>query len=65
MEKKMRVCDVYGTTKDVEQYHVTLARIDGGGDVPGITQELDLSPRALKRLKAFIDRGTKPTKANA
>lgn len=57
MEK--RVCDVFGTTKGVDQYCVKVYRV--GVDPEGLrerfAEQVDLSPRGLIRLDKFIRRG--------
>ena len=59
-------CDVYGTTKGVETYHIQILRCDASGmpleddSAPVLTASADLGPRGLKRLGDFVERGTKP-----
>lgn len=60
-----RVCDVFGVTKDVSHYRVTIDQCNEVGPVDWATescQEIDLCPRALKRLQHFIARGVTPPK---
>lgn len=51
--QELRTCDVYGTTKEVGQFELTVYRC--GNQVFCI--ERDLSPRAMRRLAKFIARG--------
>ena len=58
MIRERRECDVFGTTKDVNQIAVVLL-VGSTEDTPE-TQPAgsgDLSPRAVKRLLRFIKRG--------
>ena len=51
-----KACDVYGTTKNVETYTVTVNRI--GGDRNTVYGETnDLCPRGLERLLTKIRAG--------
>jgi len=55
-----RVCDVYGTQKDIRRVRVAVQQLDDAGDVTGelVTQTMDMGPVARKRLVRFIDRAT-------
>lgn len=57
--RNVRVCDVFGATKEVKGYAVELKVYESGqaGETL-LEKEVDLSPRGLKRLKKFIERGT-------
>ena len=59
--KEMKVCDIYGTTKEAETYRLSLQRVDVNGktetDVEVSTDVIDLCPRALTRLRSFVKRG--------
>ena len=58
MLRERRECDVYGTTKDVRQYRVQILQFEAGQPVVNQGFKVcDLSPRALKRLVNFIERG--------
>ena len=62
--QEMKVCDVYGTTKNVKTYRIVVVTpplIVAGiaADDCLIDKALDLCPRAVKRLARFIDRGTR------
>lgn len=61
--KEVKICDVYGTHKDVETYCVWVARGEGlGEDADALkTCKADLSPRAVKRLIHFVEKGLNPT----
>lgn len=48
------VCDVFGTSKDITLVHIT---IKYPGDETNYHAACDLSPRAIARLKRFIERG--------
>lgn len=56
---EQRVCDVYGTTKDVKHYKILVME----NDDTIIDQELDLCPRAFDRFRNWLARGTAPPKA--
>jgi hypothetical protein len=63
-----KVCDIYGGTKGVQSYQV---RIETWDDDPKhapqeiLKRTIDLGPRALERLKKFVERGTaKPEAAD-
>lgn len=64
MKREVTECDVYGTIKNVLPVRVTIQVGDDQdsellGTKDGVT---DLSERAIKRLRKFIDRGlSKPT----
>jgi hypothetical protein len=62
MRKEVLVCDIFGMRKDVATYVVRLGlkSLDGGEPISMEKWELDLCPAALKRLEAFIKRGTRP-----
>jgi len=64
--KPIRVCDVYETSRDVGRYRVTVDELDDDGNVkPDAVKyqaELDLCPRARRRLGAFLDKGITPPK---
>ena len=49
--KELKVCDVYDTTRGV---------IEIDFSVDGTDYKADLSPRALARLKRWIERGLRP-----
>lgn len=59
----VRTCDVFGTTKDVRRYTIKVIQIDpvqeNDSDVlaPPVDCNMDLSMRAVKRLKKFVERG--------
>lgn len=55
----VRKCDIYGTFNDVRKVKVTIT-VEGEKDA-GV-YERDMCPRAIKRLKGFLDRGTTPSK---
>ena len=56
--KEVRKCDVYGTEKGVEQFRLTLTREPN--DALVFDRSVDLSPRALDRLKRQLLRYTSP-----
>ena len=55
-------CDVFGTQRDVNRYRVTIEKINEKNEPleekPTQSTIVDMGPRALKRLKGFIERGT-------
>jgi len=55
-------CDIFDTKKDVGTYCLSIVEVVGDGcessEVRNIT--LDLSPKALTRLLAAVDKGTTP-----
>lgn len=59
--KEMKVCDVYGTTKNVEPHTITIVAGEEDGARIISCYDVDLCPRGFARLLKFIDRGTKPT----
>jgi hypothetical protein len=65
------VCDVYGTTKAVEKYRVTVSRIETveGVETENVVKDwiVAFGPRGFARFAAFLDKGmNKPdTKAAA
>lgn len=52
--RDVKYCDVYGTATDVKTYKLILATDQN----TLIERSIDLSPRAVKRLTAWITRGT-------
>ncbi len=52
-----RVCDVFGTTAKVMLFRIDVSQIE---EADGTGIEVDLCPRAKKRLDRFIARGTTP-----
>ncbi len=61
-------CDVTKKrTLDVSRYEVVVNEISVGGIVveTAYSENLDLTPWALERLKKFIDRGTSPPDGNS
>lgn len=64
---EQRVCDVYGTTKDVKHYRVQLEEVSPDKTLTTAEEVecMDLSPRAVTRLENWISRGTRPPKAKA
>ncbi len=61
--KTVRNCDVYEkSTKEVCTYQVMIERVSDDGDsvVVGNPIQIDLCPRAKKRLDGFILKGTSP-----
>ena len=56
----LRKCDVYGSTKDVKRYRVSVHELDGDGALIEKNRTADLSPRAYARLLRFIDKGVTP-----
>lgn len=61
-------CDVFGVTQDVKQYRVIVSEVVTSEDdteqtmVERLDKDVDLCPKALKRLMTFIDRGTTSSK---
>ncbi len=59
--KEMKVCDVYGSTRKVNSYRVSIIELGDDG-VPADSAlalvDVDLCQRAVKRCKMFIVRGT-------
>jgi hypothetical protein len=52
-------CDVTGLRKDVGSYQIVVQEVDLlTPPAPEVTINVDLAPKALKRLLKFIDRGT-------
>lgn len=67
--KNTMVCDVFGTYRDVERFMVLVvpescegkALDEMGAPTDAIlVRGLDMSPRAVKRLQKFIERGLSP-----
>jgi len=63
-----RVCNVYGTNKDIKHVHILVTACDVHGTLfepakaePIFECEVDVSPRALHRLNGFLERATHPT----
>lgn len=54
--KELRVCDVYGTTKDVQHYKIIVVE----SDETIIEEDLDLCPRAYGRFRTWLKRGMMP-----
>lgn len=64
---EQRICDVYGTTKGVELFMVQIVAPSTNPDGDPIDHVVaewtnDLSPKALKLLKAAIERKLSPPK---
>jgi hypothetical protein len=60
--ESVKRCDVFDTKGDVRTYDVQINEIKEGGEpahTPFFFKSLDLSPRALERLKGFVERGIK------
>lgn len=60
--KEMRVCDAYGTVKDIRYVRVRIAEVANGPDAGAAEVEIyrdgaDLSHRGITRLRRFIERG--------
>ena len=49
-----RVCDVFGTARNVKPYRIAVDKLDEGGDPIDSMSclDVDLSPRGLKRVLA-------------
>ena len=63
VEKK--VCDVYGTTKDVQHYKIVLIQsVEGEDDIKLLEGEVDLCPRAYGRFIGWLKRGMNPPPQN-
>ena len=63
--RTVRDCDVYGTTKEIRRFTVEITDIESDPITILSGYEVDLSPRALARLRKFIERGvTKPSADN-
>lgn len=58
--KPTRICDVFGSTKGVENYRVVISRTGDTEQGDAFEAELDMCQRALKRLIRFIERGSAP-----
>lgn len=63
--KEVMHCDVFGTTRNVQQVKVAVWTVHADCDTVIHEAEVDLSERALTRLLGFIRRGTTPTKSVA
>lgn len=61
----LRKCDVFGGTKDVKRYRVSVVEMNGEAALmekdAATDRTADLSPRAYKRLLNLIDKGVKPS----
>lgn len=56
-----RVCDVFGTSREVRTFAIYLQPLDAEGKNDGQATKIaqpDLSPRAIPRLEKFIKRGS-------
>jgi hypothetical protein len=59
-EKKVRVCDGTGQTRLVGRYRIGIEQGDHEGNFQGVYAKLcDFSPKGLKRLIGFIERGSR------
>jgi hypothetical protein len=64
--EERRVCDVFGTTNDVNRIRIDVVRMFSDGiEDPVFSDEVDLSSRAEKRLLRFIKRGLPARKETA
>lgn len=59
-EKTVKTCDVFGTTKDVKRYEVSVVEVNGDLATHVSTHEVDLGTKGLDRLEKFIERGVHP-----
>lgn len=57
---QQRVCDIYGTAKDVAEYRILVTRVDPATESPLLDQHIDLSQRGAARLLHFLERALRP-----
>lgn len=60
-----KICDVFGTWKDVREVTISVTEIgmvENGEPKTILNKAVDLSPRALERLLKKVETGTTPPK---